>query len=148
MARINVTEMNSEQLHQSRMAMLSESIKSIAFKKQQITKEFEKGDEVEVASQELGFIGSYYAATIICSTGDDYYRIKYKTLLTDDESVPLEDVFFAAEIRQKMDSVYTIWLMYLPTMDGGSDLSVRKLEMSIMSTSLQLEITLHILLMC
>ncbi|KAL3366854.1 hypothetical protein AABB24_011523 [Solanum stoloniferum] len=69
MARINVTEMNSEQLHQSRMAMLSESIKSIAFKKQQITKEFEKGDEVEVASQELGFIGSYYAATIICSTG-------------------------------------------------------------------------------
>ncbi|WMV35499.1 hypothetical protein MTR67_028884 [Solanum verrucosum] len=99
MARINVTEMNSEQLHQSRMAMLSESIKSIAFKKQQITKEFEKGDEVEVASQELGFIGSYYAAIIICSTGDDYYRIKYKTLLTDDESEPLEDVFFAAEIR-------------------------------------------------
>uniref|UniRef100_M1CKQ9 RNA binding protein n=1 Tax=Solanum tuberosum TaxID=4113 RepID=M1CKQ9_SOLTU len=81
------------------MAMLSESIKSIAFKKQQITKEFEKGDEVEVASQELGFIGSYYAATIICSTGDDYYRIKYKTLLTDDESEPLEDVFSAAEIR-------------------------------------------------
>ncbi|KAG5602529.1 hypothetical protein H5410_033899 [Solanum commersonii] len=63
------------QLHLSRMAMLSESIKSIAFKKQQITKEFEKGDEVEVESQELGFIGSYYAATIICSTGDDYYKI-------------------------------------------------------------------------
>ncbi|XP_049345195.1 protein AGENET DOMAIN (AGD)-CONTAINING P1-like [Solanum verrucosum] len=99
MAPINITEMNSVQLHQSRMAMLSESIKSIAFKKQQITKEFEKGDEVEVASQELGFIGSYYAATIICSTGDDYYRIKYKTLLTDDESEPLEDVFSAAEIR-------------------------------------------------
>ncbi|KAH0659423.1 hypothetical protein KY289_028171 [Solanum tuberosum] len=91
--------MNSEQLHLSRMAMLSESIKSIAFKKQQITKEFEKGDEVEVASQELGFIGSYYTETIICSTGDDYYRIKYKTLLTDDESEPLEDVFSAAEIR-------------------------------------------------
>ncbi|KAK6787787.1 hypothetical protein RDI58_016312 [Solanum bulbocastanum] len=86
MARINVSEMNSEQLHLSRMAMLSESIKSIAFKKQQITKEYEKGDEVEVASQELDFIGSYY-------------RIKYKTLLTNDESEPLEDVFSAAEIR-------------------------------------------------
>ncbi|KAL3366851.1 hypothetical protein AABB24_011520 [Solanum stoloniferum] len=99
MAQINVTEMNSVQLHQLRMAMLSESIKSIAFKKQQITKEYEKGDEVEVASQELGFIGSYYAETIICSTGDDYYRIKYKTLLTDDESEPLEDVFSAAKFR-------------------------------------------------
>ena len=54
---------------------------------------------VEVASQELGFIGSYCAATIICSTGDDYYRIKYKTLLTDDESEPLEDVFSATELR-------------------------------------------------
>jgi len=62
-------------------------------------KEYEKDDEVEVASQELGFIGSYYAATIICSTGNNYYRIKYKTLLTDDEFEPLEDVFSATELR-------------------------------------------------
>ncbi|XP_055831070.1 protein AGENET DOMAIN (AGD)-CONTAINING P1-like [Solanum dulcamara] len=99
MAPINVTEMNSEERQQSRIAMLSKAIKSIAFKKQQITKEFQKGDEVEVAMQEYGFIGSYYTATIICSTGAYYYRIKYKNLLTDDESEPLEDVVAAAEVR-------------------------------------------------
>ncbi|XP_059302050.1 protein AGENET DOMAIN (AGD)-CONTAINING P1-like [Lycium ferocissimum] len=81
------------------MAMMSKAIKSIAFKKQQTTKVFRKGDEVEVASQEYGFIGSYYTATIISSLGDCHYKVKYKTLLTDDESAPLEDVVTAAEVR-------------------------------------------------
>ncbi|KAM3322485.1 hypothetical protein P3S67_003636 [Capsicum chacoense] len=58
MAPIRVAENNSEQHHQARMAIISKAIKSIAFKKQQITREFQKGDEVEVARQEYGFIGS------------------------------------------------------------------------------------------
>ncbi|XP_049409174.1 protein AGENET DOMAIN (AGD)-CONTAINING P1-like [Solanum stenotomum] len=95
MAPIKVTEINSEERH----AMLSEFIKSIAFKRQQITKVFQKGDEVEVASQVYGFIGSYYEATIVSSIGAYHYRIKYKNLLTDDESAPLEEMFTSAAIR-------------------------------------------------
>ncbi|KAH0749741.1 hypothetical protein KY290_028973 [Solanum tuberosum] len=95
MAPIKVTEINSEERH----AMLSEFIKSIAFKRQQITKVFQKGDEVEVASQVYGFIGSYYEATIVYPIGAYHYKIKYKTLLTDDESGPLEEMVSAAVIR-------------------------------------------------
>ncbi|XP_075080473.1 protein AGENET DOMAIN (AGD)-CONTAINING P1-like [Nicotiana tabacum] len=41
----------------SRRVMLSNAIKAVAFKKQQAPKApFEKGDEVEVASQEYGYI--------------------------------------------------------------------------------------------
>ncbi|KAL3335688.1 hypothetical protein AABB24_031751 [Solanum stoloniferum] len=158
MARIKVTENNSEERHKSRMEMLSDSVKSIAFKKQQITKVFQKGDEVEVASQVYGFVGSYYEAIIVSSIGAYHYRITYKNLLTDDESAPLEEMFTSTAIRlvpphqdettSETDSVCTIWLMYLQTMDGGLDLSVGKLEKSTMSTSLQLQITLHTLVMC
>ncbi|XP_059302052.1 protein AGENET DOMAIN (AGD)-CONTAINING P1-like [Lycium ferocissimum] len=81
------------------MAMMSKAIKSIAFKKQQTTKVFQKGDEVEVASQEYGFIGSYYTATIISSVGAYHHKVKFKTLLTDEESAPLEDIVTAAEVR-------------------------------------------------
>ncbi|OIT38101.1 PREDICTED: DUF724 domain-containing protein 3-like [Nicotiana attenuata] len=84
----------------SRRAMLSNAIKAIAFKKQQAPKTpFEKGDEVEVASQEYGYIGSYYTATIVSSVGAYHYRVKYKTLLTDDESAPLEEIVTVGEIR-------------------------------------------------
>ncbi|XP_027773370.1 DUF724 domain-containing protein 6-like [Solanum pennellii] len=95
MAPIKVTVINSEE----RLTMLSEFIKSIAFKRQQITKVFQKGDEVEVASQVYGFIGSYYHATILSPVGAYHYKIKYKTLLTDDESAPLEEMVSAAVIR-------------------------------------------------
>ncbi|PHT46341.1 hypothetical protein CQW23_15499 [Capsicum baccatum] len=99
MATIRVTENNSEQHHHSRMETISKAIKSIAFKKQQITREFQKGDQVEVASQEYGFIGSYYRATIVSSVGPYHYKVKYNTLLTDDNSAPLEEIVTAAEVR-------------------------------------------------
>uniref|UniRef100_A0A3Q7H1N0 Agenet domain-containing protein n=1 Tax=Solanum lycopersicum TaxID=4081 RepID=A0A3Q7H1N0_SOLLC len=75
MAPIEVTEINSEERH----TMLSEYIKSIAF---EITKVFQKRDEVEVASQVYGFIGSYYDAAILSPVGAYHYKIKYKNLLT------------------------------------------------------------------
>ncbi|MCD7450716.1 hypothetical protein HAX54_008170 [Datura stramonium] len=90
---------NLEKLHQSRIAMISKKIKSIAFKKQETTKVFQKGDEVEVASQVYGFIGSYYTATIVSSIGAYHYRVKYKTLLTDDKSAPLEEIVTVSEVR-------------------------------------------------
>ncbi|CAN4099224.1 unnamed protein product [Withania somnifera] len=99
MAPIKVTANSSEKQHQSRMVIISKAIKSIAFKKQQITKEFQKGDEVEVASQEYGFIGSYYTASVISSIGAYHYRVKYKTLLSDDKSAPLEEIVTVSEVR-------------------------------------------------
>ncbi|XP_059302038.1 protein AGENET DOMAIN (AGD)-CONTAINING P1-like [Lycium ferocissimum] len=88
-----------EEQHQSRIDMMSKAIKSIAFKKQQTTKTFQKGDEVEVASQEYGFIGSYYTATIVSSIGAYHYKVKYKTLLTNDQSAPLEEIVTVSEVR-------------------------------------------------
>ncbi|KAH0659446.1 hypothetical protein KY289_028194 [Solanum tuberosum] len=98
MARIRV-RVTKEQRHQSRMAEISTSIKSITSKKQNITKEFEKGDEVEVASHEDGLVGSYYTATILSKLDANHYIVKYKTMLTDDESELLEEVVTAGEVR-------------------------------------------------
>ncbi|XP_009779536.1 protein AGENET DOMAIN (AGD)-CONTAINING P1-like [Nicotiana sylvestris] len=83
--------------HQFRMAMLSQTIKALAFKTRKL---FQKGDQVDVASQEYGFIGSYYTATIVSFDCTNFqYRVKYKTLLTDDKSAPLEETVTAAEVR-------------------------------------------------
>ncbi|KAK4375675.1 hypothetical protein RND71_006352 [Anisodus tanguticus] len=90
---------NLEKFHQSRIDKISKAIKSIAFKRQQITKVFQKGDEVEVASQVYGFIGSYYTAAIVSSFGAYHYKVKYKTLLTDDKSAPLEEIVTVSEVR-------------------------------------------------
>ncbi|OIS97428.1 PREDICTED: DUF724 domain-containing protein 3-like [Nicotiana attenuata] len=60
---------------------------------------FQKGDEVEVESGELGFIGSYYEATIVSRIGTSCYKVKYKTLLTEDESELLEEIVPASEVR-------------------------------------------------
>ncbi|XP_019224138.1 PREDICTED: DUF724 domain-containing protein 3-like [Nicotiana attenuata] len=60
---------------------------------------FQKGDEVEVESGELGFIGSYYEATIVSCIGTSRYKVKYKTLLTEDESELLEEIVPASEVR-------------------------------------------------
>ncbi|XP_055826377.1 protein AGENET DOMAIN (AGD)-CONTAINING P1-like [Solanum dulcamara] len=85
----------------SRIDMISKSIKTKAFKKQKTTKVFQKGDEVEMASLVDGFIGSYYNATIVTSgtlPGRDNYRVKYKTLLTNDEASPLEDIVIVSMV--------------------------------------------------
>ncbi|XP_016432461.1 protein AGENET DOMAIN (AGD)-CONTAINING P1-like [Nicotiana tabacum] len=61
--------------------------------------DFQKGDEVEVESGELGFIGSYYEATIISSIGTSRYKVNYKTLLTEDESELLEEIVTPSRVR-------------------------------------------------
>nr|XP_016496993.1 PREDICTED: uncharacterized protein LOC107815863 [Nicotiana tabacum] len=86
--------------HQSRITMLLKASNTIAFKKQETRKiPFQKGDEVEIASHEYGFIGSYYTATIVSFVGDYHYKVKYKTLLTDDNSAPLEEIVTVGEVR-------------------------------------------------
>jgi hypothetical protein len=60
---------------------------------------FFRGGEVEVCSKQDGFVGSYYAATVIRKHGDNSYAVQYKNLLTDDESRPLIEIVDAEEIR-------------------------------------------------
>ncbi|CAN4100526.1 unnamed protein product [Withania somnifera] len=90
---------HSEESHQSRIDRLSKRILRISFKRRPATQAFQNGDEVEVASKEYGFIGSYYAATIVSPVGASHYRVKYKTLLTDDRSASLEETVNAFEVR-------------------------------------------------
>lgn len=58
-----------------------------------------RGYEVEVCSKQDGFVGSYYAATVIKGHGDNSYAVQYKNLVTEDESRPLIEVVGAEEVR-------------------------------------------------
>ncbi|CAI9112123.1 OLC1v1012506C1 [Oldenlandia corymbosa var. corymbosa] len=61
---------------------------------------FRIGEEVEVSIEEEGFENSYYEATIISKEeGSSKYRVKYKTLLNDDESEPMEEVVKRDQLR-------------------------------------------------
>ncbi|XP_010522105.1 PREDICTED: DUF724 domain-containing protein 2 [Tarenaya hassleriana] len=63
--------------------------------------EFVRGDHVEVCSREEGFLGSYFAATVVERlAGGKFYKVKYKNLVTEeDEFQPLMETISAAEIR-------------------------------------------------
>ena len=59
-----------------------------------------RGDEVEVCSKQVGFVGSYYAATVINNYGNQSYAVRYKNLVSeDDESQPLIEIVSADEVR-------------------------------------------------
>ncbi|XP_062152149.1 protein AGENET DOMAIN (AGD)-CONTAINING P1-like [Alnus glutinosa] len=58
-----------------------------------------RGGEVEVCSKQDGFVGSYYAATVIREHGDNSYAVQYKNLLEEDESRPLIEVVDAEDAR-------------------------------------------------
>ncbi|XP_055828587.1 protein AGENET DOMAIN (AGD)-CONTAINING P1-like [Solanum dulcamara] len=74
-------------------------INKMAFRKQDTTKLFQRGDQVEVASQEWGYIGAYYTATIVSLIGNSHYRVQYTNLVNDDKSDLLEEIVTASEIR-------------------------------------------------
>ncbi|XP_021289851.1 DUF724 domain-containing protein 3 [Herrania umbratica] len=61
---------------------------------------FSKGDEVEVCSNEEGFLGSYYEAKVISRLKDSRYKIQYKNLVEEgDDSRPLVEIVTADEVR-------------------------------------------------
>ncbi|KAG9129946.1 hypothetical protein Leryth_007079 [Lithospermum erythrorhizon] len=60
---------------------------------------FTRGQHIEVASKEEGYMGSYYEAIVITEVLRQEYIVQYKTLLKDDLSAPLREVVAAAEIR-------------------------------------------------
>ncbi|XP_030452074.1 protein AGENET DOMAIN (AGD)-CONTAINING P1 [Syzygium oleosum] len=60
---------------------------------------FLPGQEVEIASKEEGFIGSYYKATIVTYIQNEFYLVQYRELLKEDESGPLREVIRGEDIR-------------------------------------------------
>lgn len=64
------------------------------------------GDEVEVCSKEDGFVGSYFAATVIAEYRNSLYAVRYKNLVTEGESRPLIEVVRADELRPAPPEVY------------------------------------------
>ncbi|KAK6913651.1 Agenet-like domain [Dillenia turbinata] len=60
---------------------------------------FSEGTLVEIRSDEEGFHGSYYGATIISFLGNDRFMVEYKTLLSDDRSEFLKEAVDAQSIR-------------------------------------------------
>ncbi|XP_015570333.1 protein AGENET DOMAIN (AGD)-CONTAINING P1 [Ricinus communis] len=60
---------------------------------------FSKGMEIEVSSDEEGFQGAWFAATIIEAVGKDKYLIEYKNLRTEDDTDFLREEIDIAHLR-------------------------------------------------
>lgn len=72
------------------MVFRSDEIRETTYKGQQIII-YQIGDEVEVTSQVLGFIGCYLHATISYPIGAFHYKVQFKTLVIDDETYSIQD---------------------------------------------------------
>lgn len=64
-----------------------------------LDEEFSKGTLVEVKSNEEGYQGAWYTATIIGPIQNDKYVVEYQTLKTDDESELLKEKVDACHLR-------------------------------------------------
>ncbi|XP_031106320.1 protein AGENET DOMAIN (AGD)-CONTAINING P1-like [Ipomoea triloba] len=74
---------------------------------------FRIGDAVEVTSNDEGFMGSYYEATVVGQLTGDVYIVEYKNLVTDDFSAPLRENVPLAQIRLQPPQVQsTFFNMY------------------------------------
>ena len=70
-----------------------------------------RGDEVEVCSKQVGFVG--YAATVINNHGNQSYAVRYKNLVSeDDESQPLIEIVSADEVRPMPHTVSATKVMF------------------------------------
>nr|GMC95683.1 DUF724 domain-containing protein 3 [Ipomoea batatas] len=64
------------------------------------------GDVVEVASNDEGFVGSYYEATVVGQlTASNVYIVQYRNLMTDDFSAPLTENVPLEQIRPQTPQV-------------------------------------------
>ncbi|AET00182.1 putative Agenet-like domain-containing protein [Medicago truncatula] len=61
--------------------------------------DYKVGDKVEVCSEDEGFVGSYFEATIVSCLESGKYVIRYKNLLKDDESELLMETLFPKDLR-------------------------------------------------
>ncbi|KAL4620580.1 hypothetical protein ACB092_06G165500 [Castanea dentata] len=78
------------------------------------------GDEVEVCSKQVGFVGSYHAATVINNYGNQSYAVRYKNLVSeDDESQPLIEIVSEDEVRPMPHTVSaTEFSLYVDAYDN------------------------------
>jgi hypothetical protein len=60
---------------------------------------FSKGTRVEVKSEEVGFQGSWYSATIVEVMENDKFLVQYHNLVTDVETGSLREEAGASDIR-------------------------------------------------
>ncbi|KAJ4828629.1 hypothetical protein Tsubulata_040500 [Turnera subulata] len=60
---------------------------------------FEHGTEVEVTSDEEGFRGAWFTATIVGPAGQDSLMVQYLKLVTDDGSAPLREIAKMQHVR-------------------------------------------------
>ncbi|MCD7473270.1 hypothetical protein HAX54_015049 [Datura stramonium] len=87
---------------QSKIGFPKVTKSTTAFKKKPQTFEdmgFRRGDLVEIASKEDGFLGSYYEAIVMYQLFEKDYIVQYKTLLKDDLSAPLKELVSLSDIR-------------------------------------------------
>ncbi|KAL4654430.1 hypothetical protein ACB092_01G377600 [Castanea dentata] len=79
---------------------------------------FLRGDEVEGCSKQVGFVGSYYAATVINNYGNKSYAVQYKNLVTEDKSHPLIEIVSADEVRPLPPKVSATWFASFDVVDA------------------------------
>ncbi|XP_012084134.1 protein AGENET DOMAIN (AGD)-CONTAINING P1 [Jatropha curcas] len=90
----------TEQKTFSLMGLKSGKIKlKIKCNKRKSETMFRPGTAVEVKSDEEGYIGAWYGATIIGTIGNDKFLVQYLNLVTDDETAPLREVTDIAHVR-------------------------------------------------
>lgn len=71
----------------------------IKYPQQNLEAKFSPGTMVEVRSNEDGYQGSWYTATVIGSAVGGKFLVEYKTLTTDDETTVLREVASKQDIR-------------------------------------------------
>ncbi|KAH7521391.1 hypothetical protein FEM48_Zijuj07G0028100 [Ziziphus jujuba var. spinosa] len=77
------------------------------------------GKEVEVCSREDGFLGSYYAATVVAHLENmNMYIVQYKELLKNDESGPLIERVLKNEVRPVPPEMVATGFSYLDKVDA------------------------------
>ncbi|KAG5603344.1 hypothetical protein H5410_034714 [Solanum commersonii] len=89
---------DADKNHKLIIDVISDYISETAYKDQQTTI-FQINDDIEVASQVEGYIGSYYHATIVHPVGAYHYKVKYRTLVNNNETAPLEELASVYEVR-------------------------------------------------
>lgn len=71
----------------------------ITYSRRTSKEKFRKGTMVEVSSDEEGYKGSWFTATVIQSTGSDKFLLEYHNLTMDDGTQPLREEVHARYIR-------------------------------------------------
>ncbi|KAI3780471.1 hypothetical protein L2E82_10452 [Cichorium intybus] len=82
------------------------------------TMAFQRGDRVEISSNEEGLAGSYFTANIIASISKKEYIIQYRTLLDDDGFGPLREIVSADQIRPTPPEIVTTEFSLLDMVDA------------------------------